>query len=146
MECRSSPDSPGRVRYQVRNTTPVPTQGSLAVQLRIAIDEHYSSFYSEKHRPLSLLQGRPLHLEVSLLSPPDMYPGLVHYCLAYPDTPQARWLLIYDGCPSRGDFQAPPPPRHTRRLTITTFQSLPTGSHSHLEDQVSFSQWGHIID
>ncbi|XP_024289045.1 uncharacterized protein LOC112258738 isoform X1 [Oncorhynchus tshawytscha] len=143
VECRSIPGSPGRVRYQVMNTTPsppVPTQGSLAVQLRIATDEHYSSFYSEKHRPLSLLQGQPLHLEVGLLSPPDMDPGLVllvHYCLAYPDTPRARWLLIYDGCPSRGDSQAPPPPpaqpRHTRRLTITTFQSLPTGSPSHLE-------------
>ncbi|CAB1341920.1 unnamed protein product [Coregonus sp. 'balchen'] len=105
-------------------------------------DEHYSSFYPEKHRPISLLQGQPLHLEVGLLSPPDLDPGLVllvHYCLAYSDTPLARWLLIYDGCPSRGDSQAPPPPpaqpRHTRRLTITTFQSLPTGSPSHLEDQ-----------
>ncbi|XP_041735497.1 uncharacterized protein LOC121568994 isoform X3 [Coregonus clupeaformis] len=73
---------------------------------------------------------------------PDLDPGLVllvHYCLAYPDTQLACWLLIYDGCPSRGDSQAPPPPpaqpRHTRRLIITTFQSLPTGSPSHLEDQ-----------
>ncbi|KAK6311821.1 hypothetical protein J4Q44_G00174850 [Coregonus suidteri] len=145
VACRSSPGSPGRVRYHVMSTTPtppVPTQGSLAVRLRIATDEHYSSFYPEKHRPISLLQGQPLHLEVGLLSPPDLDPGLVllvHYCLAYSDTPLARWLLIYDGCPSRGDSQAPPPPpaqpRHTRRLTITTFQSLPTGSPSHLEDQ-----------
>lgn len=62
----------------------------------LILDESFSSFYPEAHLPLSLIQDRPVYLEVSLVDPPE--PDLVllvHSCIAYT---QARWMLIYDGC------------------------------------------------
>ena len=61
-------------------------------------DRSYSSYHPEYHRPLSVLLGNPLYLEVRLLSSPD--PSvvlLVHYCVAYPRSAQSAWVLIYDG-------------------------------------------------
>ncbi|CAB1341923.1 unnamed protein product, partial [Coregonus sp. 'balchen'] len=130
----------GRVRYQVMSTTPSPLSPLRAHWLSV-----YESLQQLLPRETSTNQstsGATSAPGGGSAEAPDLDPGLVllvHYCLAYPDTQLACWLLIYDGCPSRGDSQAPPPPpaqpRHTRRLIITTFQFLPTGSPSHLEDQ-----------
>lgn len=60
-------------------------------------DELFSSFYPEAPLPLSLIQGRPLHLEVRLLDPPD--PDLVllvQSCLAVSPAPRPTWIPIYD--------------------------------------------------
>ncbi|KPP59095.1 hypothetical protein Z043_123021 [Scleropages formosus] len=101
VECRFVPGSRVTVGYLVKTPSLGPSiqaHGTFGVQLRIATDEHYTSFYPQYHRPLRLLLGKPLHLEVRLLNPPD--PNLVllvHYCLAYPRSAQATWVLIYDG-------------------------------------------------
>lgn len=61
-------------------------------------DENYTDYYPQYHLPLSRLLKQPLHLEVRLLNPPD--PSmvlLVHYCLAYPRSARAAWVLNYDG-------------------------------------------------
>lgn len=45
-----------------------------------------------------MLLRKPLHLEVQLLNAPD--PDLVllvHYCVAYPRSGNAVWLLLYNG-------------------------------------------------
>lgn len=61
-------------------------------------DENYTDYYPQYHRPLSSLLKQPLYLEVHLLNPPDdNVVLLVHYCLAYPRSAQAAWVLIYDG-------------------------------------------------
>ncbi|KAL4647893.1 hypothetical protein GN956_G8881 [Arapaima gigas] len=101
VECRFVPGSQTSVGYLVKTPSLGPSiqaQGTFGVQLRIATGEHYTSYYPQYHRPLRLLLGKPLHLEVRLLNPPD--PNLVllvHYCLAYPRSAQAAWVLIYDG-------------------------------------------------
>lgn len=45
-----------------------------------------------------MLLGKPLHLEVRLLNSPD--PNLVllvHFCVAYPRSGKAVWVLLYNG-------------------------------------------------
>ncbi|XP_074511620.1 uncharacterized protein LOC141780341 [Sebastes fasciatus] len=151
VECSSSPGSPGEVRLHVMDRPPPPpvqsTQATIAVQLRIATDESFTSFHPEPHLPLSLMRGRLVYVELSLLDPPE--PGLVllvHSCLAYTQAPDPSWMLVYDGCPSPGDSQllpSPnPDPHHIRRIVISGFLSLPAespshmaeGGHAHLED------------
>ncbi|XP_070966334.1 zona pellucida sperm-binding protein 1-like [Oncorhynchus clarkii lewisi] len=92
-----------------------------------------------------MLLGKPLHLEVRLLNPPDdKVVLLVHYCVAYPRSGQTVWVLLYNGCPNHLDPASqkphpspPPPPFHhgqTRRFTISTFQFLTSGQTQTLED------------
>ncbi|KAI3360131.1 hypothetical protein L3Q82_014452, partial [Scortum barcoo] len=100
VECSSSPGSPGQVRLHVMDRPPPPpVQSTLVpVQLRIATDESFTSFHPEAHLPLSLMRGRPVYVEVSLLDPPE--PDLmllVHSCLAYTQSPYPSWMLVYDG-------------------------------------------------
>ncbi|XP_051244266.1 uncharacterized protein LOC127356523 isoform X3 [Dicentrarchus labrax] len=153
VECSSSPGSPGEVRLHVMDQPPPPpvqaTPAMVTVQLRIATDESFTSFHPEAHLPLSHIQGSPVYVEVSLLDPPE--PSLVllvHSCLAYTQTPYTSWMLVYDGCPSKGDAQPLSSPRslHIRRIMISTFLSLHVespsypakGAYSHLEDPEIF--------
>ncbi|XP_071330527.1 uncharacterized protein [Trachinotus anak] len=137
VECSSSPGSPGEVRLHVMDQPPPsiqPTPASVAVQLRIAIDESFTSYHPEAHLPLSLMRGRPLYLEVSLLDPPE--PDLVllvHSCLAYTQSPYTSWILIHS---RQGDSQLLSSPRsvphHIRRIISSSFLSLPTDSSSYM--------------
>ncbi|XP_059205069.1 uncharacterized protein LOC131984182 [Centropristis striata] len=141
VECSSSPGSPGEVRLHVMDEPPPPPVQSApapaTVQLRIAKDESFTSFHPETHLPLSLMRGRTVYVELSLLDPP--VPGLVllvHSCLAYTQAPYTSWLPIYDGClEGSGDSQLLPSPRsdphHTRRILISGFLSLPSESPSY---------------
>lgn len=61
-------------------------------------DAQYSSYHPQYHQPLQMLLGKPLYLEVRLLNTPD--PNLVllvHYCVAYPRSGKAVWVLLYNG-------------------------------------------------
>lgn len=65
-------------------------------------DTQYSSYYPQYHQPLQMLLGKPLYLEVRLLNTPD--PSLVllvHFCVAYPRSGKAVWLLLYNGYTSK---------------------------------------------
>ncbi|XP_076838475.1 uncharacterized protein LOC143483969 isoform X2 [Brachyhypopomus gauderio] len=158
VECRYLPGAMVTVGYLVKSPSLLPSiqaQGVFGVQLRIAKDQQYSSYYPQFHRPLRKLLGKPLYLEVRLLNPPD--PSmvlLVHYCVAYPRSAHSAWILIHDGCPNPLDVTAshvpPPPPHetvanHVKRFTISTFQFLKSNSgHSEPggleEDQEEESQ------
>lgn len=64
----------------------------------IILDQQYSSYYPQYHRPLHKLLGKPLYLEVRLLNPIDPSAVLlVHYCVAYPRSAHSAWVLLYDG-------------------------------------------------
>nr|XP_020480603.1 uncharacterized protein LOC109974640 isoform X2 [Monopterus albus] len=155
-DCSSSP---GEVRLHGMDgpTPPAMQSKPLAVQLRIATDQSFSSYHPEAHLPLSLVQGHPLYLEVSLLDPPD--PDLVllvHSCLAYTHTPYTSWMLVYDGCTSLDDPQLLPSPHsdphHIRRIVISSFLSLPSHSpwylagvgHAYLDPEVYFLCWTEV--
>ncbi|XP_054463007.1 uncharacterized protein LOC129098077 [Anoplopoma fimbria] len=147
VECSSSPGSSGEVRLHVMDQpTPPPvhsTPATLIVLLRIATDESFTSFHPEAHLPLSLMRGRPVYVEVSLLDPP--VPGLVllvHSCLAYTQAPYASWMLVYDSCDSQLLPSLHSGPHHIRRFAISGFLPLHSespsctaeGGYSHLED------------
>ncbi|KAJ8001789.1 hypothetical protein DPEC_G00173080 [Dallia pectoralis] len=138
VECRYTPSSMASVGYMVKSPSLGPSiqaHGVFGVQLRIAKDREYSSYYPQYHRPLQMLLGKHLYLEVRLLNPPDENVVLlVHYCVAYPRSGQAAWVLLYNGCPNPLDpvpeMPYPTltalnvPKGQTRRFTISTFQFL----------------------
>ncbi|KAM3624417.1 uncharacterized protein V6R79_023129 [Siganus canaliculatus] len=150
VECRYLPDTVVSASYMVKTPSLGPAiqiPGIFGVQLRIAKDAQYSSYYPQYHQPLEMLLGKPLYLEVRLLNAPD--PALVllvHYCVAYPRSGKAIWLLLYNGCPNPldpapqktlvVDPQSPSPPAQTRRFTISTFQFLPDGEFKDMTEEV----------
>uniref|UniRef100_A0A3Q2P9U2 Uncharacterized LOC105936697 n=1 Tax=Fundulus heteroclitus TaxID=8078 RepID=A0A3Q2P9U2_FUNHE len=152
VECRYMPGTLLSVSYVVKTPTFGPdihTQGVFGVQLRIAKDAQYSSYYPQYHQPLHMLLGKPLHLEVRLLNSPD--PSLVllvHFCVAYPRSGKAVWVLLYNGCPNPldpappktvlSDPTTPPPQSQTRRFTIRTFQFLPDGDFQDTDEEIYF--------
>ncbi|XP_017312635.1 uncharacterized protein LOC108258484 isoform X2 [Ictalurus punctatus] len=137
VECRYLPGTVASVGYLVKSPSLGPSiqaKGVFGVQLRIAKDQQYSSYYPQYHRPLRKLLGKPLYLEVRLLNSLDPSAVLlVHYCVAYPRSAHSAWVLIYDGCPNPLDVtpshEPPPTPpealaKHVRRFTVSTFQFL----------------------
>ncbi|XP_007551723.1 uncharacterized protein LOC103137757 [Poecilia formosa] len=152
VECRYVPGTVLGVSYVVKTPTLGPdvhTQGVFGVQLRIAKDAQYTSYYPQYHQPLHMLLGKPLHLEVRLLSSPD--PSLVllvHFCVAYPRSGNAAWVLLYNGCPNPldpappetvlSDPTPPSPQSQTRRFTIRTFQFLPDGEFQDMDEEIYF--------
>ncbi|XP_053713829.1 zona pellucida sperm-binding protein 1-like [Synchiropus splendidus] len=152
VECRYVPGSALTVSYLVKTPSlgpAVQTQGMFGVQLRIAKDAEYSSYHPQYHQPLQMLLGKPLYLELRLLNAPD--PSLVllvHYCVAYPRSGKAVWVLLYNGCPNPLDPAAqqsvlldprpPPPHSQIRRFTVTTFQFLPDREFKDPEEEIYF--------
>ncbi|KAK7165943.1 hypothetical protein R3I93_005887 [Phoxinus phoxinus] len=151
VECRYLPGSVVSVGYLVKSPSLGPSikaQGVFGVQLRIAEDELYDSFYPQYHQPLRMLLGKPLYLEVRLLNPPDPTAVLlVHYCVAYPRSAKSAWIIIYDGCPNFLDqtptHKPPATPaqaltNHVRRFTITTFQFLSEDANLQADEEIYF--------
>uniref|UniRef100_A0A672F2U0 Uncharacterized protein n=2 Tax=Salarias fasciatus TaxID=181472 RepID=A0A672F2U0_SALFA len=152
VECRFLPGALLSVSYVVKSPSlgaQIHTQGVFGVQLRIAKDAHYSSYYPQYHQPLQMLLGKPLHLEVRLLNSPD--PSLVllvHFCVAYPRSGKAVWVLLYNGCPNPldpsaqqtvlSDVQPSYPQSQVRRFTISTFQFLPDGEFKDSNEEIYF--------
>lgn len=59
-------------------------------------DAQYTSYHPQYHVPLHMLLGEPLYLELRLVNPPDLQLVLlVHYCVAYPRSAEAMWVLFY---------------------------------------------------
>ncbi|MBN3322242.1 ZP1 protein, partial [Atractosteus spatula] len=170
VECRYAEGNLASTGYLVKSPylpSAVLSHGVFGVQLRIAtvalwsgcsiqlyppllhlLDESYTRFYPQYHRPLRLLLGNPVYLEVRLLNAPD--PNLVllvHYCVAYPRSGQAVWVLLYDGCPNPLDYghtstlhihSKLPLPKHHRRFHIQTFQFLDSTSYSYINEEIYF--------
>ncbi|XP_062304608.1 uncharacterized protein LOC134008999 isoform X2 [Osmerus eperlanus] len=138
VECRYTPGS-GSVGHLLKSPTLGPsiqTEGVFGVQLRIATDAQYTNYYPQYHRPLQMLLGKPLYLEVRVLNPPD--PSvllLVHYCVAYDRSGHSTWVLLYNGCLVS---QQPVPRDHTRRFTIDTFQFLSKSKASDTDEEIYF--------
>ncbi|XP_061627425.1 uncharacterized protein LOC133477089 isoform X2 [Phyllopteryx taeniolatus] len=151
VECRYVPGSALTVSYLVKTPTlgpAVQTQGVFGIQLRLAKDAQYMSYYPQYHQPLQMLLGKPLYLEVRLLNAPD--PSLrllVHYCVAYSRSGSSVWVLLYNGCPNPldptsrvvlSDPQLPSPHAQTRRFTMSTFQFLPEGEIKDPDEEIYF--------
>ncbi|XP_030595913.1 uncharacterized protein LOC115787369 [Archocentrus centrarchus] len=152
VECRYMPGTVLTVSYMVKTPTLGPeiqSHGAFGVQLRIAEDDQYKSYYPQYHQPLKMMLGKPLNLEVRLLNSPDpTLVLLVHFCVAYPRSGKAVWVLLYNGCPNPLDPVPPQailshpqplsPDAQTRRFTIRTFQFLPDGEFKDPNEEIYF--------
>ncbi|XP_066563746.1 collagen alpha-1(I) chain [Amia ocellicauda] len=145
VQCAYTPGSTASVGYFVRELGPpldTVAMGTIRVQIRVAKNKCYSRYYDDAALPLRLSLKSPLYLEVRLVAPPD--PSLVllvHYCLAYPSSAQAAWVLLYDGCPNPHD---PSPSRlvnpgrsgQQRRFSVQTFQFINPQSGKYWDQEI----------
>ncbi|KAM6459134.1 zona pellucida sperm-binding protein 1 [Liasis olivaceus] len=114
---------------------PIFQAGPLRLELHIATDSSYTSYYSEY--PIVKILREPVHVEIRILQRMD--PSLVlvlHECWATPSSnplEQLQWPILVDGCPFEGDNyrtqlvpRGPatsefPFPNHYQRFIIYTF-------------------------
>ncbi|XP_008583834.1 PREDICTED: zona pellucida sperm-binding protein 1 [Galeopterus variegatus] len=131
---------------------PVTQTGPLRLELRIAKDKTFSSYYGEGDYPIMRLLREPVHVEVRILQRTD--PSLVlvlHQCWATPSAnplQHPQWPILSDGCPFKGDSYrtqmvaldraALTFPSHHQRFTVATFALLDSGSQKALRGQVYF--------
>ncbi|KAL2770651.1 zona pellucida sperm-binding protein 4 preproprotein, partial [Daubentonia madagascariensis] len=126
--------------------------GPLTLELQIAKDNNYSSYYTAGDYPVVKLLRDPIYVEVSILHRTDPYLGLLlHQCWATPSTSplsQPQWPVLVKGCPYTGDnyqTQLIPVqnawdllfPSHHRRFSIFTFSFVdPAVAKQALKGQV----------
>ncbi|KAM6274461.1 LOW QUALITY PROTEIN: zona pellucida sperm-binding protein 1 [Porphyrio hochstetteri] len=135
--------------------TPLAVPGPLGLQLRIAMDESYSSYHPDGDFPLVRVLRDPIYVEVRLLHKTD--PNLVlvlHHCWASPSTDataEPQWPILVDGCPFAGDNYRTqlvpvgpaspqlPFPSHYQRFIISTFTFVEPPTTAVLEGEVYIS-------
>ncbi|KAI4822314.1 hypothetical protein KUCAC02_007868 [Chaenocephalus aceratus] len=94
-----------RALFPVTNPPTVVGLGTIGVQMRIAQDASFTSFFSEDQLPVSFPLRKILYVEISIAQP-SLDPTLslrVRDCFAYPASRQSVWTLLYDGCPNQLD-------------------------------------------
>ncbi|KAM4828569.1 zona pellucida sperm-binding protein 4 [Thomomys bottae] len=141
------------VDIRVYTVSPPPAQirpGPLTLELRIAKDESYSSFYSGRDYPVVRWLRDPVFVEASVLHRTDPQLGLqLLHCWATPGPsprhPQ-QWPILVAGCPYAGDdyetrripvHAAVNLPAHHQRFSISTFSfTNSTGAEKALRGQV----------
>ncbi|NXS93865.1 ZP4 protein, partial [Jacana jacana] len=139
---------------QVFTLPPLPAvsqPGPLSLELRLASDESYTSYYTDSDYPIVKTLRDPVYAEVKILQRTD--PDLVlvlHNCWATPSiNPQQelQWPVLVDGCPYAGDnywTQLVPLslasgllfPSHYQRFTLYTFAFVDTTSQEMLSGLV----------
>ncbi|NWT56429.1 ZP4 protein, partial [Erythrocercus mccallii] len=95
---------------QVFTLPPLPAvsqPGPLSLELCVASDGSYTSYYTDSDYPVVKTLRDPVYAEVKILQRID--PDLIlvlHHCWATPSTnpqQQLQWPLLVDGCPYAGD-------------------------------------------
>ncbi|KFO05801.1 Zona pellucida sperm-binding protein 4, partial [Balearica regulorum gibbericeps] len=139
---------------QVFTLPPLPAvsqPGPLSLELRVASDRSYTSYYTDSDYPVVKTLRDPVYAEVKILQRTD--PELVlilHHCWATPSVnPQQKlqWPVLVDGCPYAGDnyqTQLVPLslgsgllfPSHYQRFTLYTFTFVDSTSQEMLSGLV----------
>uniref|UniRef100_A0A6Q2Y5A0 ZP domain-containing protein n=1 Tax=Esox lucius TaxID=8010 RepID=A0A6Q2Y5A0_ESOLU len=156
VECRYPREELGswpavvRLGYMVKSPSfsshsMVRSRGLFGVQLRIAQDGSYDTYLEQYHQPLQVLLGKPVYLEVRLMSPRPEATLLVNYCLAYPRSATKALVLIHEGCPNSLDpnisilkFHNLRQNRHRRRFMVQAFQFMDQRSNKYLTEEIYF--------
>ncbi|XP_071330509.1 zona pellucida sperm-binding protein 4-like [Trachinotus anak] len=133
--------------YTVTDPPPVIALGTIGVQMKIATDASFTSFFPEDQLPLSLPLRKAAYVEVSIAQPsPDPTLSLrVRDCFAYPSSRHSVWTLLYDGCPNPLDNMRSSFPvdnqgktnshSQVRRFDVKTFAFLdPHTGHPSVEE------------
>ncbi|XP_070788057.1 zona pellucida sperm-binding protein 4-like [Pituophis catenifer annectens] len=156
IRCSYSAQEPLPVSVLVATPPPpaaIAQQGPLALDMRIAGDETYSSYYGPLDYPVVKLLHEPIPLEVRLLGRRD--PALLlllHDCWATPSASPLRaphWPLLQNGCPYQGhNYQAQlvpiqwdsglPFPSHHQRFVVRTFTFVDTDTLQMLSGPIYF--------
>ncbi|XP_035186708.1 zona pellucida sperm-binding protein 4 [Oxyura jamaicensis] len=139
---------------QVFTLPPLPAvsqPGPLSLELRVASDESYRSYYTDSDYPVVKALRDPIYVEVRILQRTD--PDLVlvlHHCWATPSInphQQMQWPVLVDGCPYAGDnYQTQLVhlsiasglqfPSHYQRFTLYTFAFVDSTSQEMLSGLV----------
>uniref|UniRef100_A0A8C3Q1S2 Zona pellucida sperm-binding protein 4 n=1 Tax=Chrysolophus pictus TaxID=9089 RepID=A0A8C3Q1S2_CHRPC len=142
------------LNVQVFTLPPLPAvsqPGPLSLELRVASDEQYSSYYTDTDYPVVKALRDPIYIEVRILQRTD--PDLVlvlHHCWATPSInphQQTQWPVLVNGCPYSGDnyqTQLVPLstasgllfPSHYQRFTLYTFTFVDSASQEMLSGLV----------
>ncbi|NXI66951.1 ZP4 protein, partial [Anseranas semipalmata] len=139
---------------QVFTLPPLPAvsqPGPLSLELRVASDESYSSYYTDSDYPIVKALRDPIYVEVRILqrTDPDLF-LVLHHCWATPSInphQQMQWPVLVDGCPYAGDnyqTQLVPLsiasgllfPSHYQRFTLYTFTFVDSTSQEMLSGLV----------
>ncbi|XP_077404965.1 zona pellucida sperm-binding protein 1-like [Vanacampus margaritifer] len=131
------------VKIPSRNLpTSIPSVGLYGVQLRIATDETFSTFLPS-FPTLRYILGKPVYLELRLLSPKPRATILVKYCLAFPRSAKNALVLVYEGCANPHDPNVAilqvsnlPQNRHQRRFVVKAFQFMDVKTKRYLDEQI----------
>ncbi|NXI51971.1 ZP4 protein, partial [Chloroceryle aenea] len=139
---------------QVFTLPPLPAvsqPGPLSLELHVASDGSYASYYADSDYPVVKTLRDPVYAEVKIRQRMD--PDLVlvlHHCWATPGSnpqQQLQWPVLVDGCPYAGDnykTQLMPLslasgllfPSHYQRFTLYTFTFVDTTSQEMLSGLV----------
>ncbi|XP_053318179.1 zona pellucida sperm-binding protein 4-like [Spea bombifrons] len=133
---------------------PISTVGPLLLEMRIARDPEYSSYYTGGDYPVQKVLRDPVYLEVRILQRTD--PNLVlilNECWANPSadpTQLPQWPILVDRCPFPGDNYLTllkpiialslsfPFPSHYQRFMISTFAFVDGSTQNALKGLVYF--------
>ncbi|XP_078054117.1 zona pellucida sperm-binding protein 4-like [Mustelus asterias] len=136
--------------YTVSPPPPASEDGILKLELRVAKDGEYRSWYVDSDYPIWRILQEAVFVEVRVLGRTD--PTLVlrlHDCWATPvpaPNHEVQWSLLVDGCPYEGDdyqtllhpvmFSGLKFPAHHKRFELKTFVFLDRKSEQPLTGQV----------
>ncbi|KAL6460372.1 hypothetical protein MHYP_G00303380 [Metynnis hypsauchen] len=124
----------------------VRAKGLFGVQLRIAEDKTFTKFSSEDHKPLKVLLGKPVYLELRINSPNPKATLVVDYCVAFPRSAKSALVLLYEGCPNPLDSDnisilyvaGQSQDRHVRRFEVKAFQFMDQSVNQYLNEEIYF--------
>ncbi|XP_066574920.1 zona pellucida sperm-binding protein 4 isoform X2 [Amia ocellicauda] len=141
----------GIIVEPVAQSASIVALGPLSVELRIATEAVYDSYYLDADYPVTKVLQDPVYVEVRILNRTD--PNIVltlEDCWAT-STPsplsQPQWSLLVDGCPYRDDdYQTTlipvgsssglPYPTHYKRFVMQMFTFVDAGSQLPLNETV----------
>ncbi|XP_056425453.1 zona pellucida sperm-binding protein 4-like isoform X1 [Hyla sarda] len=133
---------------------PVSTSGPLLLEMRIARDGQYTTYYASQDYPIERILRDPVDVEVRILQRTDPSIILVlNNCWATnspvpTDAPQ--WPILLNSCPFEGDnyltqlvpvgpsTQAVPFPTHYKRFIVSTFTFVDSSTQTALNGLVYF--------
>ncbi|KAK0136483.1 Zona pellucida sperm-binding protein 4 [Merluccius polli] len=124
----------------------VVSQGLFGVELRLAKDRLYSSYYATDSLPLKVLLGAPVYLELNLVAAKAGGAELVvNYCVAFPQNAENALVLVYEGCANPNDVKVSilsvvgdTTNKKQRRFMVQAFQFMDIQSHQYLDEQIYF--------
>ncbi|XP_045928828.1 zona pellucida sperm-binding protein 4-like [Micropterus dolomieu] len=142
--------------YAVTNPPPVVALGTIKVQMRMAKDASFTSFFPKEQLPLTMPLREATYVEISIAQPsPDPTLSLrVRDCFAYPASEHSVWTLLYDGCPNPSDnMRSSVPVDHmgkttslsqVRRFDVKTFAFLDPLTGQPSVEEIYFYCWVEI--